>query len=131
VSVFDKTAGSGPATIRAMPQHHTIDYIEITVPDVGAAKAFYGAAFGWSFNDYGTEYAGIRDDDEEAGGLRRDAEPRGPLAILYSDDLEATVEAVTAAGGTIVEPITPFPGGRRFEFTDPAGNELAVWTKTG
>jgi uncharacterized protein len=54
----------------------------------------------------------------------------GPLVILYSDDLEASAEAVTAAGGTVVEPISAFPGGRRFHFADPAGNELAVWSET-
>jgi uncharacterized protein len=110
--------------------HHTIDYIEIAVTDVDAAKAFYSSAFGWSFNDYGPEYAGIQGDGDEVGGLRRADEVRagGPLVILYSDDLEASVDAVSHAGGTIVEPITPFPGGRRFHFTDPAGNELAVWS---
>lgn len=109
--------------------HHTIDYIELSVTDVEAAKAFYGAAFGWSFADYGPEYAGIQSGGREVGGLRRDSEVRegGPLVILYSDDLEASVEAVKAAGGTIRQPIYPFPGGRRFNFADPAGNELAVW----
>ena len=64
------------------------------------------------------------------GGLRPDSEVRagGPLVILYSEDLEGSVEAVTAAGGTIAEPIYAFPGGRRFHFADPAGNELAVWS---
>ena len=111
--------------------HHAIDYVEITVTDVAAAKAFYGAAFGWSFADYGPEYAGIQSAGGEVGGLRRDSEtqPGGPLVILYSDDLEASAEAVTAAGGTIVAPIYSFPGGRRFHFADPAGNELAVWSQ--
>ena len=111
--------------------HHTIDYIEIAVTDVEAAKAFYAAAFGWSLVDYGPEYAGIQGDGKEVGGLRLDSEirPGGPLVILYSEDLERSVEAVTAAGGKIVEPIYPFPGGRRFNFADPAGNELAVWAE--
>jgi predicted enzyme related to lactoylglutathione lyase len=110
--------------------HHAIDYIEIPVTDIDAAKAFYSAAFGWSLVDYGPDYAGIQGDGKEMGGLRRDAEvrPGGPLVVLYSDDLDASVEAVTGAGGTIVEPIYPFPGGRRFHFADPAGNELAVWS---
>jgi predicted enzyme related to lactoylglutathione lyase len=110
--------------------HHAIDYIEIAVTDVDAAKAFYGSAFGWSFNDYGPEYAGIQGDGKEVGGLRRADEVRagGPLVILYSDDLEASVDSVTNAGGTITDPITPFPGGRRFQFADSAGNELAVWS---
>jgi predicted enzyme related to lactoylglutathione lyase len=110
--------------------HHAIDYIEIPVTDIDAAKAFYAAAFGWSLVDYGPDYAGIQGDGKEMGGLRRDAEvrPGGPLVVLYSDDLEASAEGVTGAGGTIIEPIYPFPGGRRFHFADPAGNELAVWS---
>jgi uncharacterized protein len=116
-----------------MDRHHTIDYIEFAVPDVDAAKAFYAAAFGWSFNDYGPEYAGIKGDEgREVGGLARASEVRagGPKVLLFSDDLEASVEAVTAAGGTIVDPIFDFPGGRRFHFADPAGNELGVFTES-
>jgi predicted enzyme related to lactoylglutathione lyase len=109
--------------------HHAIDYVELTQTDLDAAKAFYTKAFGWALNDYGPNYAGIQGDGAEQGGLRRDGESRPPLVILYSDDLEASVEAVTAAGGTIVAPIYPFPGGRRFHFSDPAGNELAVWSQ--
>jgi predicted enzyme related to lactoylglutathione lyase len=107
--------------------HHAIDYIEIAVTDIEAAKAFYATAFGWSLVDYGPDYAGIQVEGKEAGGLRRDSEVRagGPLVILYSEDLEQTVEAVEGAGGTIVRPIYAFPGGRRFHFADPAGNELA------
>src|SRR5262249_47592615 len=108
--------------------HHAIDYIEITVTDLEAAKAFYSPAFGWALTDYGPDYAGIQGEGKEAGGLRRDAavQAGGPLVILYSDDLEASAEAVAQAGGTIVQPIYGFPGGRRFHFADPAGNELAV-----
>jgi predicted enzyme related to lactoylglutathione lyase len=110
--------------------HHAIDYIEIPVTDVDAAKAFYASAFGWSLVDYGPDYAGIQGDSKEMGGLRRDSEVGGggPLVILYSEDLEGSVEAVTAAGGPILKPIYAFPGGRRFHFADPAGNELAVWS---
>src|SRR5688572_23307583 len=110
--------------------HHAIDYIEIAVNDIDAAKAFYASAFGWSLVDYGPDYAGIQNEGKEVGGLRRDSEVRagGPLVILYSDDLEQSVEAVIGAGGAIVEPIYAFPGGRRFHFSDPAGNELAVWS---
>lgn len=115
------------------PTHHTIDYIEIAVTDMEAAKDFYVDAFGWSFTDYGSDYAGIQGGDGEVGGLRLDSEVRagGPLVILYSTDLEGSVEAVTAAGGTILKPIYSFPGGRRFHFADPAGNVLAVWSDQG
>ena len=81
--------------------HHAIDYIEISVTDMDAAKDFYARAFGWSLVDYGPEYTGIQGDGREMGGLRRDAEvrPGGPLVILYSEDLERSVEGVVAAGG--------------------------------
>lgn len=111
--------------------HHGIDYVEIYVVDMDAAKRFYGEAFGWTFNDYGPGYAGIKklNADTEAGGLcRADAvTPGGPLVVLFSNDLDATVDAVKAAGGGIVEEPYDFPGGRRFHFRDPSGNELAVW----
>ena len=111
--------------------HHTIDYVEFTVQDLAAAKRFYAAAFGWQFNDYGPEYAGIKGDTGEVGGLRQTDELRtgGPLVILYSKDLEKTLRAVRAAGGKIVREPFAFPGGRRFQFTDPSGNELGVWSE--
>jgi predicted enzyme related to lactoylglutathione lyase len=113
-------------------KHHTIDYIELNVEDLAASKAFYEQAFGWQFNDYGPDYAGIRDltDDDEVGGLGvgRPPGPGGSLVILYSDDLEASVAAVERAGGTVTEGPYEFPGGRRFLFTDNSGNQLAVWT---
>ena len=114
-----------------MPQvHHTIDYIEFTVRDLAAAKRFYARAFGWEFNDYGPEYAGIKGQAGEVGGLRQSADgrPGGPLVVLYSQDLEQSVAAVRSAGGKIVREPFPFPGGRRFQFTDPSGNELGVWS---
>jgi predicted enzyme related to lactoylglutathione lyase len=112
--------------------HHAIDYIELTVTDLEGAKRFYGAAFAWQFNDYGPDYAGIQGDGREVGGLRRDEEVRtgGPLVILYSQDLEASLAAVRAAGGSVVKEPFGFPGGRRFHFADPSGNELAVWSAT-
>jgi uncharacterized protein len=113
-----------------MHKHHAIDYVEFTVRDLAEAKRFYGAAFVWTFNDYGPEYAGIRGQDGEVGGLQQTVHPRtgGPLVVLYSDDLEASLLAVRSAGGTIVREPFSFPGGRRFQFTDPSGNELAVWS---
>jgi predicted enzyme related to lactoylglutathione lyase len=109
--------------------HHTIDYIEFNVRDLAAAKRFYAAAFGWKFKDYGPAYAAIMGADREIGGLLQtnDARTTGPLVILYSDDLEESVNAVRSAGGRILKEPYAFPGGRRFHFTDPSGNELAVW----
>lgn len=109
--------------------HHTIDYIEFTVTDMARAQAFYQAAFGWEFVDYGPEYAGIqRPGGGEQGGLTiGEPKPGGLLVVLYSADLDATHAAVEEAGGTIVVPTFTFPGGRRFHFADPDGNVLAVW----
>lgn len=114
-----------------MHTHHAIDYIELSVTDLTAAKRFYGEAFGWSFNDYGPGYAGIQGPEREVGGLAvADRVARGgPLVILFSEDLEASVNAVERAGGTIVKAPFSFPGGRRFHFSDPSGNELAVWSE--
>lgn len=112
--------------------HHTFDYIELAAPDLPAAVAFYSQAFGWSFNEYGGAYAGIRsaDGDGEVGGLNPTAEarPGGPLVLLFSDDLDASVQSVLQAGGEVAEEPYAFPGGRRFHFRDPAGNELGVWS---
>jgi predicted enzyme related to lactoylglutathione lyase len=116
--------------MRPMHNHHAIDYVEFTVRDLAEAKRFYAAAFGWTFNDYGPSYAGIRSGDGEAGGLHetKDIRVGGPLVVLFSNDLESSMSAVRAAGGTIVQEPVSFPGGRRFRFTDPSGNELAVWS---
>ncbi len=109
--------------------HHRLDYIELTVSDIPAAKAFYGGAFGWRFTDWGDAYSAF-EDGRLGGGVHTQGEvtPGGPLVILYSQDLEASAEAVTAHGGRIVKAIFSFPGGRRFHFADPAGNVLAVWS---
>jgi predicted enzyme related to lactoylglutathione lyase len=114
--------------------HHAIDYVELSAADLTTSRAFYEQAFGWQFNDYGPGYAGIRapSGDGEVGGLSAAAEPvtRGPLVLLYSDDLDATVAAVEAAGGQVVQGPYEFPGGRRFHFTDPNGTELGVWSSS-
>lgn len=111
--------------------NHGIDYIEFGVTSMTESKRFYEAAFDWRFNDYGPTYAGIRKPGGEAGGLRLEpaASMGGPLVILYSNDLEATLTRVRAAGGRITKEPFDFPGGRRFHFQDPSGNELAVWSE--
>lgn len=120
--------------------HHAIDYIELPVHDLADSKRFYAEAFGWKFNDYGDTYAGIQGEHREVGGLAQSDEvgtdavgadeikTGGPLVILYSNNLESSLEAVVTAGGKIVQPIFTFPGGRRFHFADPSGNQLAVWS---
>ena len=116
------------------PLHHSLDYVELVVTDLEASSRFFAEAFGWTFNDYGPGYAGIvspRGDGSEVGGLMLAEEPRptgGPLVLLYSEDLEATMSGIVASGGTILQAPYEFPGGRRLHFSDPSGNELGVWS---
>jgi predicted enzyme related to lactoylglutathione lyase len=113
-----------------MSRHHAVDFFEIPVTELAGAKAFFAAAFGWSFKDWGHDYADIIGAGL-SGGLRlvSEAPPRGgTLVILYSNDLAQSELAVTAAGATIVAR-HEFPGGKRFHFVAPGGCELAVWTQ--
>jgi predicted enzyme related to lactoylglutathione lyase len=110
--------------------HHAIDYVELPAPDLATSRSFYATAFGWEFNDYGPGYAGIRGpdpEDPEAGGLAGGGTGT-PLVLLYSTDLDTTLASVLDAGGTLLAGPYEFPGGRRFHFADPAGNELGVWS---
>lgn len=96
-------------------------------------KTFYSDVFGWDYIDYGPHYAAIMGAGMEGGfDANADRKPsdQGALIVLYSDDLEATEKSVKGFGAVITVPIFEFPGGRRFHFKDPSGNELAVWTKT-
>ena len=112
--------------------HHTINYIELSAVDISATKQFYATAFDWQFNEYGPDYVGIqrKDAEGECGGICRADQvvTGGPLVVLYSDDLNTSYQSVLAAGGKITKEIISFPGGRRFQFQDPSGNELAVWS---
>ncbi len=116
-----------------MSDHHHFNYIELPTTDMAAMKAFYSAVFGWSYVDYGPSYAAITgagmDGGFDANAGTRKPSNQGALIVLYSDNPEASQDAVKAAGGVITAPIFSFPGGRRFHFKDPSGNELAVWTK--
>ncbi len=122
----------GPSLAGMSPVHHTIDYVEISTSDLPASRTFYERAFGWSFTDYGPDYAGIRaaSGEGEVGGLNGAGTPGpgGPLVLLFSDDLDATVSAVESAGGVVTAGPYEFPGGRRFEFADPSGTVLGVWS---
>jgi predicted enzyme related to lactoylglutathione lyase len=110
-------------------QDRRIDYIEFVVGDLGRAKEFYRAVFGWEFTDYGFHYSSFTD-GRIRGGFRSDLEPGsgGPLVVIYAADLEAAEEKIKRHGGTVVKEIFEFPGGRRFHFADPSKNELAVWS---
>lgn len=135
-----KTRCAGLAILSCMAAfaahiHHALDYVEIAVSDFAAAKTFYGNAFGWTFTDYGPwpAYVGIRSaagDGVEVGGFRLDERviAGGPLVLLYSSDLDASMREVRIAGGTVIQEPFDFPGGRRFHFRDPDGNELGVWS---
>jgi uncharacterized protein len=116
-------------TFQNAEQDQRIDYVELSVTDVGRAKQFYGEAFGWQFEDYGPDYASFADGRLNGGFSKASAVRQGgPLIVIFAVDLEATERRVRAAGGTIVRPTFSFPGGRRFHFSDPSGNELAVWS---
>jgi predicted enzyme related to lactoylglutathione lyase len=112
-----------------MRQPDKIDYVELVAPDLGAVKAFFSEAFGWSFVDYGPAYVAFEGAGLD-GGFRvgQPAGAGGALVILYSDSLEAALAAVESAGGEILQPIFAFPGGWRFHFADPGGNAWAVWS---
>lgn len=110
-----------------MREDGKVDYVELPGGELPATKAFYASAFGWAFTDYGPTYAAFNEGLD--GGFQGEGAPAKPLVILYAHDLEAMEAKVVAAGGVISTPIFSFPGGRRFHFTDPAGNELAVWSE--
>lgn len=115
-----------------MPKHETINYLEFSSLDMAATKAFFEKCFNWSFTDYGAEYTSFSDGDLDGGFYPADVasttERGGALVIFYSNALETTQKKVEAAGGKIVKPIFSFPGGRRFQFIEPGGNEFAVWS---
>lgn len=119
---------SHPARSAPSGRDGRIDYVEFLGPDLTRLQDFYAPLFGWQFTDYGPQYRAFSDGRMD-GGFSPGANAI-PLVILYADDLEATERRVTAAGGRIVKPIFAFPGGRRFHFVDPAGNELAVWSES-
>jgi predicted enzyme related to lactoylglutathione lyase len=115
--------------------HHKINYIEFAATDVARAKQFYASVFGWSFEDWGSDYISFDAASAGAHGGFRTAKPgethgdAAPLIVLYSSDLKATETAIVGAGGKIVVPTFEFPGGRRFHFSDGVGNLLAVWSE--
>lgn len=109
-----------------------INYIEFPANDLDATQAFYEKAFGWHFIDYGPEYRAFSDDMLDGGFYKSpkhsSTENGAALVILYAKNLIAARDHVVAAGGTVVVDIFDFPGGQRFQFADPNGNQLAVWS---
>ncbi len=110
-----------------------INYLEMPSRDIEATKRFFGAAFGWSFVDYGPDYVAIENAGLDGGFFKTDKVATtangSVLVVLYSAELNNTLEQVKAAGGVIVQDIFEFPGGRRFHFSDPSGNEFAIWSE--
>jgi len=116
-----------------MTKNNKINYIEIPAKNIEATKAFFSEVFGWSFVDYGPDYSSFAAQGVDGGFFKSDLvvsiKNGSPLIVLYSNLLETTQENIEKAGGEIVKPIFSFPGGRRFHFSDPNGNEFAVWSE--
>ena len=106
-----------------------INYIELYAADLVSVKQFYSKCFGWEFTDYGPTYVAFSNSGLE-GGFEQRAAPivNGALVVLYHEELEQIQKVVIQEGGAITKEIFSFPGGRRFHFADPAGNELAIWS---
>lgn len=117
-----------------MNEHEKINYLELPARDIPATQAFFAQVFGWSFTDYGPEYSAfsVASAGLDGGFFRseqRSLTSQGAaLVVFYSADLESTRDKIEHAGGRIIKPIFAFPGGRRFHFTEPSGNEFAVWS---
>lgn len=116
-----------------MQHHEKINYVEYPSRDLQATKRFFQQAFGWTFEDYGPDYIAFANQGLDGGFFRAETAARtdngSALIVFYSDDLPATLEKVRAAGGEVIKPIFSFPGGRRFHFLEPGGNEFAVWAQ--
>ena len=117
---------------RTLNKHEKLNYVEYPAKDLTATKLFFNAAFGWDFTDFGEEYTAFSDEGLDGGFYQSDlvssAKEGAALLVFYSDDLEKTQTKIEKSGGDIVHPIFSFPGGRRFHFSDPNGNEFAVWS---
>jgi predicted enzyme related to lactoylglutathione lyase len=115
-----------------MDKESAISYIEIPSSDLAGTKAFFGAMFGWEFLDYGPDYSSFNDSRLDGGFFKSDqvvsVAAGSPLIVFFRPDLERAVTDVETAGGKIVKPIFSFPGGHRFHFADPSGNEYAIWS---
>jgi predicted enzyme related to lactoylglutathione lyase len=116
-----------------MHEHEKINYVEFPAKNLEATKSFFETVFGWSFVDYGPGYAAFSDQGLDGGFFKSDlaasVDGGSALIVFYSDHLEETQSKIESAGGRIVKPIFPFPGGRRFHFAEPSGNEFAVWSE--
>jgi predicted enzyme related to lactoylglutathione lyase len=117
---------------KKMNEHEKINYVEFPAKDVEATKDFFTAAFNWSFEDFGPDYTAFSNEGLDGGFFKSDLTVSttngSALIVFYSKKLEGTQSKIERAGGAIIKPIFSFPGGRRFHFGDPNGNEYAVWS---
>jgi len=115
-----------------MTEHLKLSYVEYPANDISATKAFFQSVFQWSFEDYGPEYSSFSNAGLKGGFYKSDlassTKTGAALIVFYSKTLEATQREIEKAGGEIVKPIFSFPGGRRFHFVEPSGNEFGVWS---
>ena len=115
-----------------MNEHEKINYVEFPAIDIQSTKTFFTQVFGWSFQDFGPEYAAFTNQGIDGGFFKSElsssTQNGSALVVFYSQDIGATQAKVEKANGVIVKPIFPFPGGRCFHFTEPSGNEFAVWS---
>ncbi|OCQ23214.1 glyoxalase [Pseudoalteromonas luteoviolacea] len=116
-----------------MHQHEKLNYVEFAANDLSATKAFFNSVFAWEFVDYGPEYTAFSNQGLDGGFYKADmySHPSGggALLVFYSNNIQATLDKVVKHGGEIVKPIFDFPGGCRFHFKEPSGNEFAVWSE--
>lgn len=116
-----------------MPEHEKLNYVEFPCVDLSATKQFFQAVFKWTFVDYGPDYTAFTDEGLDGGFFKSElcasSSNGSALLVFYSKDLEATHAKVQSAGGKIVKEIFAFPGGRRFHFVEPSGNEFAAWSE--
>lgn len=115
-----------------MKQHEKLNYVEFPSRNPQATREFFSAAFGWTFEEFGPDYCAFAGQGLDGGFYRSELYSTtlngAALLVFYSEDLEATLAKIEAAGGQIEKPVFDFPGGRRFHFSEPSGNEFAVWS---
>ena len=116
-----------------MNTHEKINYVEFPAKDIAKTKQFFSSVFGWTFEDFGPEYTAFSNQGLDGGFFKSDLSTStkngSALVVFFSDNLEETLAKIAAAGGGIIKPMFSFPGGRRFHFSDPNGNEYAVWAE--
>lgn len=115
-----------------MNEHEKINYVEFPSNDLDETKRFFSQAFNWEFQDFGTEYTAFSNQGIDGGffkaNLSSSTKTGAALIVFYSNNIEQTQDKIEKSGGTIIKPVFTFPGGRRFHFSEPCGNEFAVWS---